>query len=274
MYWTSSYMPYCQVGELVLWDLNTHFKGNRKKFGPHYGGPYEVIKVFPRGNTAIVRSLLPRFRSPKMASIYNPLNAQNNFGCRLLSRDKVNALLQEHNASAEEGAHLELYHPADYCICFEVNRSQVKPYYKSYEYHLDGLLSPFEVIIEHANDEIVEAREQSQLIEVPHRDQNDPEVARLVQGLNKEQRDFIMDLNHVDSLESMDLEEDMSEMENRNESEQSWLRAEERMYLFTERVKQEHYAHKRRLAMQLEFEGYRYDEATMVREIYRLTELE
>ncbi len=46
-----------EVGQLVLYDLSTHYKGNRRKLGSHYVGPFEIIKIFNDGSNATLRSI-------------------------------------------------------------------------------------------------------------------------------------------------------------------------------------------------------------------------
>ena len=45
------------VGELVLYNISQRYTGNKKKFTPHYVGPYEIIKIFNNGQNVQLREV-------------------------------------------------------------------------------------------------------------------------------------------------------------------------------------------------------------------------
>ena len=44
-----------EIHQKVLWNINSSFVGNRRKFGQRWVGPYEVVKVFNDGNNYRIR---------------------------------------------------------------------------------------------------------------------------------------------------------------------------------------------------------------------------
>ena len=107
-----------EIGDHVLWNINIRFQGNKKKLGPRWVGPYEVIDIFNEGQNYKLRVLpLPPAQSK------NPMNPHKPPKRAHPTKDRLHG-------------------------DFIVPREQIKPYYTSYESQFDGLMSPLDLSME------------------------------------------------------------------------------------------------------------------------------
>ena len=108
-----------QVGDKVLWNASVRFSGNKRKLGPRWVGPYEIIKIFNNGQSYKIKEIpLPIFQRD------NPMN-------------KHAPPKRADPQQPEENIVTEYYVP----------REQIKPYFESYEIQFDGIQSPIELSI-------------------------------------------------------------------------------------------------------------------------------
>ena len=104
-----------EIGQKVLWNINSSFTGNKKKFGPRWVGPYEVIDIFNDGNNYKIRVIeLP----PEEAM-------------KAMNRRKV-PRRRRHIERTDSGPVTE----------FTVPRNQLKPYFRRYEDRVEANESP------------------------------------------------------------------------------------------------------------------------------------
>ena len=59
----------------VLWNINSHYHGNKKKFGPKWVGPYEITDIFNDGASFELKIIPMRGNN-----IDNPMNHINSQG--------------------------------------------------------------------------------------------------------------------------------------------------------------------------------------------------
>ena len=108
-----------QIGDKVLWNVSVRFSGNKKKLGPRWVGPYEIIKIFNNGQSYKIKKIpLPPLKEN------NPMN-------------KHAPPKRAKQTDPDEEITTEYYVP----------REQIKPYFKSYETQFDGIQSPIELSI-------------------------------------------------------------------------------------------------------------------------------
>ena len=107
-----------EVGQKVLWNINASFAGNKRKLGPRWIGPYEVVKVFNDGQSLRIKVIdLP----PEDTA--NPMNPHK-IPRRKQTIDTITPI--------EE---------------FYVPRNQVKPYFARFEDRVSGDVAPAVVAI-------------------------------------------------------------------------------------------------------------------------------
>ena len=107
-----------QLFQRVLWNVNARHTGNRKKFGPKWIGPYEIISIYNDGQNYTLRPVkLPQ------DTYNNPLN-QHKLPKRVIHLQNDDPLQQ-----------------------FNVPREQIKPYFPSFEQRFDGIQSPIKLTI-------------------------------------------------------------------------------------------------------------------------------
>ena len=108
-----------QVGDKVLWNVSVRFSGNKKKLGPRWVGPYEIIEIFNNGQSYKIKKIpLPPLKQN------NPMN-------------KHAPPKRAKQIDPDEEIITEYYVP----------REQIKPYFKSYETQFDGIQSPIDLSI-------------------------------------------------------------------------------------------------------------------------------
>ncbi len=127
-----------QIGDRVLYDIHTHFTGNRAKLGPKWVGPFEIIHMLP-GEQAIKLRIIPLPDTDNAKN--NPMNAFTipRRGNMELSQDE-----------------------------FIVNRSQIKPYFEAYEQQYDGIQSPAQLAMTKLHDQLNEISAENQHILLCH----------------------------------------------------------------------------------------------------------
>ncbi len=104
-------------GDRVLYNIHTHFTGNRRKLGPQWVGPFEILSV--EQNKIRLRIIeLPKNHPAKD----NPMN-------RYTVPIRGNTINTDNLKE------------------FTCNRTQIKPYYESYNEQYDGIQSPAEIAI-------------------------------------------------------------------------------------------------------------------------------
>jgi transposase InsO family protein len=111
-----------EIGTLVLWDVNARFKGNQKKFGPRWQGPYEVIDVHNEGMNYTIR--VPD--KPQVEFIEGQYDREMNHPTNPVHK-KPRRVSQSTKLSYT--GHAQDLMPVG---CFNVLRSQLKPYFRSY----------------------------------------------------------------------------------------------------------------------------------------------
>ena len=117
-----------EIGSLVLWNINSQFTGNAQKLGPKWVGPYEVIACFNNQQNFKIR-VIPMMDNNNN----NPMNKQK------VPMKKTTGI---------NGSTVAIP------IEFNVPRSQIKPYKKSFEEQFDGTQSPAQIAILALNDHI------------------------------------------------------------------------------------------------------------------------
>ncbi len=110
----------------VLWNINSHYHGNKKKFGPKWVGPYEITDIFNRGANYEI-TLIPM----KGNNINNPMN-------HIKIPKKGNPIINQNTKSipkkintkksTKNGLKNIIIPPK-----FNVPRSQLKPYFDDWE---------------------------------------------------------------------------------------------------------------------------------------------
>ena len=115
-----------EIGQKVLWNVNSQFTGNAQKLGPKWIGPFEITKIFNDELNYKLRviPLPPLPNDCPMNKLKVPRRAKT------LSRN---------------------VHEIDE---FNVHRSQIKPYYESYESQFDGTQSPIQLCIHSINQSL------------------------------------------------------------------------------------------------------------------------
>ena len=111
-----------EVGQRVLWNINSQYTGNRRKLGPKWVGPYEITDIWNNYQSFKLR-VIP------MAPIQNKSNPMNPIK---IPRNVKTIKSQRNHQNIQE---------------FVVPRAQIKPYYKSYEEQFDGTQSPMSILI-------------------------------------------------------------------------------------------------------------------------------
>ena len=116
-------------GQWVLWNINAHFVGNKRKLGPKWIGPYEITKIWNNRQSFTIRVI-----SDKLSEYqdYNK-NPMNSVKVPHYKRIFASFKHKKHSTNDEE----QLFE-------FNVPRSQIKPYFKRYEQHFDSIQSPIE----------------------------------------------------------------------------------------------------------------------------------
>ena len=146
-----------EIGHWVLWNINAHFVGNRKKLGPKFVGPYEIVNIFNEEQTFTLR-VIPDKLFQNEADRDNPMNKVNIPKYkRFIAPHKHKLDLASNNNSTE-------------LFQFNVPRSQIKPYLKRYEYHFDSIQTPIQSIQDNINNNLTETIEK--LYESPNIDNN------------------------------------------------------------------------------------------------------
>ena len=107
-----------QIGDKVLWNVSVRFSGNKKKLGPRWVGPYEIIDIFNNGQSYKIKDTITMQRRN------NPMNKH-------APPKRAKQINQDEEVTTE-------YH---------VPREQIKTYFKSYETQFDGIQSPIELSI-------------------------------------------------------------------------------------------------------------------------------
>ena len=109
------------IGDKVLWNINTQFTGNKRKLGPKWIGPYEIIDIF---------------------------NDKQNYKLRVIPLPplEANNPMNKHKVPKRGTSHGRNNHPITE---FTVPRDQIKPYYPSYESQFDGTESPLQILVAH-----------------------------------------------------------------------------------------------------------------------------
>ncbi len=64
---SNSFKEY-EIGTRVLWNINSHYNGNKKKLGPHWVGPYEIVALSNDFQSIRIRSI------PLANNQLNPMN--------------------------------------------------------------------------------------------------------------------------------------------------------------------------------------------------------
>ena len=116
-------VPEYEIGQRVLWNINSRYSGNKAKLGSRWIGPYEIVDIFNDYQSFTIKVIpLPTFEKNK------PLN--QHIKTRKQTLPKVS---QRRNCPITEQ--------------FNVPRDQIKPYYESYESQFDGTQSPMHILI-------------------------------------------------------------------------------------------------------------------------------
>ena len=118
-----------QIGEWVLWNINSHFVGNKSKLGPKWIGPYEIIDKFNDGQNFKIRSI--------------PLSDENK-----VPNNRIN--LPKRKSSNPKNKIID-----DNIIT--VPRCQIKPYYLSFE----SYMSPAACILKHMQNTVAEMKQNN-----------------------------------------------------------------------------------------------------------------
>ena len=103
-----------EVHQRVLWNINSSYQGNAKKFGPKWVGPYEITDIFNDRQSFEIK-MIPLYGT----DIDNPMNKQK------IPRKGKSHRHRNRNPNA-----------------FTVPRVQIKPYYDWFEQTYDGFVSP------------------------------------------------------------------------------------------------------------------------------------
>ena len=110
----------CEIGDKVLWNIGKQLSGSKKKLGPKWVGPYEVVDIFNDYQSYTIRIIpLPPFLQN------NPMNP-----------------IKKSKRLIKSGRNI---HPDQ--TEFNVPRDQIKPYFPSYESQFDGTQSPTDLSI-------------------------------------------------------------------------------------------------------------------------------
>jgi hypothetical protein len=141
----------------VLWDINAHFHGNRQKLGPHWVGPYEITAVYHDEQSFDIKII------PKKGSNKRLKRSHNRNNKKQIDR------LSHHK-------HSEI---------FSVPRSQLKPYYDSFEAERDGLDSPLTISIDELN------KSNSNLIEQRSKIENKIKIEKEIRDIELNEDDDI-----------------------------------------------------------------------------------
>ncbi len=119
-----------KIKQKVLYNIHTHFTGNRRKLGPKWVGPFEIVDI------------LEGKQSFKLKVIPLPAFARDN---------PMNKFTIPKRGNKEEDNEQ-----------FIVNRSQIKPYYEAFEERFDGIQSPAQIALLHSYTAIEEANKSEQ----------------------------------------------------------------------------------------------------------------
>ena len=117
-----------EVGQKILWNVNAQHNaitGNQQKFGPRWLGPYEIMEIKHEGQSFRIKAI-PQCGNNKDNFLNTATNPRT--GSKKNFEDKVGRPWMESDG-------------------FTVPRSQIKPYFKSYEEMHDGEESPTNVAI-------------------------------------------------------------------------------------------------------------------------------
>ena len=113
-----------EIGQKVLWNINSQFVGNPKKLGEKWIGPYEIVEIFNNYQNYRLR-IIP----------LSPLNPNPTTNHKLPRRAST---LNRNNHEIQE---------------FNVPRDQIKPYSPSYEDRFDET-NPDQILIQSLNNTI------------------------------------------------------------------------------------------------------------------------
>ena len=113
-----------EVGQKVLWNINANYVGNKRKLSAKWIGPYEIVSIFNDGQSYTLK-VIPL--SPSQQN--HPMN-QHRYPKHISSRN-----LQQIGQ-------------------FTVPRSQIKPYFPSFNIRFDGTQSPIRILISTLNNQI------------------------------------------------------------------------------------------------------------------------
>ena len=132
-------VPEYEVGQRVLWNINSRYSGNKAKLGPRWIGPYEITDIFNNYTTFTIKVIpLPTFEQNK------PLN--RHIKTKKQSKPKISERRNCHEIEQ-----------------FNVPRDQIKPYYESYESQFDGTQSPIHILINTITNTIKSKNERDQI---------------------------------------------------------------------------------------------------------------
>ena len=124
-----------EVGSQVLWDINAQFVGNESKFGPRWIGPYEVVESFNDGQSFTVRL-------PSLDDV--AVDAQFMNSPKIPRRGRmIEAEVDDKGQTLEP---------------FTVPRSQLKPFFESFEDRHSGIAVPTNVALRFLKEQIAEKR--------------------------------------------------------------------------------------------------------------------
>ncbi|MCP4143055.1 MAG: hypothetical protein GY755_22655, partial [Chloroflexi bacterium] len=135
----------------VLWNINSHYHGNKKKFGPKWVGPYEIIKIFNnganyticliplKGNDDNIDNPMNYIKIPKKGNNINDKASTNSDSdSDLNSKPKNIAKISEKNnknAITNQITNNNIIIPPK----FNVPRCQLKPYFDDWETTLKSI---------------------------------------------------------------------------------------------------------------------------------------
>lgn len=116
-------VPEYMIGQRVLWNINSRYSGNKKKLGPRWIGPYEIVDIFNDYQSFTLKVI------PMLTKEQNkPLN--RHIKTRKQTKPKVSERRNYH----------QIQH-------FNVPRDQIKPYHGEYKDQFDGEQSPVHILI-------------------------------------------------------------------------------------------------------------------------------
>ena len=124
-----------EIGQKVLWNLNSQVVGNAAKLGPRWVGPYEIEDIFNGGQTFRIK-VIPLPPNQRM----NPMNEHK------IPR-RAEKVPRRGQSECKGRRNWRITTPAD--LSFTVARHQVKPYFAEFEQQFLGLLSPISLAKEH-----------------------------------------------------------------------------------------------------------------------------